>query len=149
MLFRHKPSSLAVSLQSVPLLATIDVMILDNKVVLTPPPPYTPAGDPPPFSQLHRRITLSNLPPYVLLRIVHEIFPPGQSEGQRRIFYWLAMSLRRVCRSLYIGMCLSHAGYSHLISRSLHARTTVCLSPDLLIPCPRTLLVRPVSHVQL
>ena len=89
-------------------------MILDNKGILTPPPPYTPAGGPPPFSQLHERVTLSNLPPYALLQIVHEIFPPGQPEGQRRILYWLAVSLRRVCRSLYVGMCPHTPFKSHV-----------------------------------
>jgi len=79
-------------------------MILDSKVILTPPPSYAAAAAdrPPSFSDSHRRTTLSNLPPYLLLRTVYEIFPRGQPEGQRRILYWLTVSLRRVSRSLYI-----------------------------------------------
>ncbi|KZT65121.1 hypothetical protein DAEQUDRAFT_697760 [Daedalea quercina L-15889] len=77
-------------------------MILDNKVILTPPPPYTAVDDLPSSSHSQRRATLSNLPSYLLLRVVYEVFPQGQPEGQRRILYWLTVSLRRVSRSLYV-----------------------------------------------
>ncbi|KAF9810291.1 hypothetical protein IEO21_07019 [Rhodonia placenta] len=80
------------------------MVILDEKSILSPPPPYAASEqlDPPPFPHHGTRATLVTLPPYPLLRIVYELFPQGQPEGQRKILYWLNMSLRRVNRALYI-----------------------------------------------
>lgn len=85
-------------------------MILDEKNMQTPPPPYlsTVAG-PPPF---HHRIgpapNLHTLPSHILLQIVYSTFPQtslldqAKIERQRKTLYWLAISLRLVNRALYI-----------------------------------------------
>jgi hypothetical protein len=53
-------------------------------------------------------MTLSTLPPHLLLQIVHMTFPQtpafdeGKVERQRKTLYWLAIGLRLVNRALYI-----------------------------------------------
>ncbi len=83
------------------------MVILDEKsLMLPPPPPYVEAGpiSPPPFpTQSRAPPTLSTLPPHILLRIVYETFSDGRVEKQRKVLYWLTMSLRLVNRSVYIG----------------------------------------------
>lgn len=85
------------------------MVILDEKtqtLMLPPPPPYLEAGpvSPPPFPTQHRPPpTLVTLPPHLLLRIVYETFAQGRVEKQRKVLYWLTMSLRLVNRALYIG----------------------------------------------
>lgn len=85
------------------------MVILDEKtqtLMLPPPPPYLEAGpvSPPPFPTQHRpALTLVTLPPHILLRIVYETFAHGRVEKQRKVLYWLTMSLRLVNRALYIG----------------------------------------------
>ena len=94
------------------------MVVLDEKtLMLPPPPPYVEAGplSPPPFPTQNRPpLTLSTLPPHLLLRIVYETFTEGRVEKQRKVLYWLTMSLRRVNRSVYIGEhaspCASAAG---------------------------------------
>ncbi|RDX46066.1 hypothetical protein OH76DRAFT_909171 [Lentinus brumalis] len=82
------------------------MVILDEKsLMLPPPPPYVEAGpiSPPPFpTQSRAPPTLSTLPPHILLRIVYETFSDGRVEKQRKVLYWLTMSLRLVNRSVYI-----------------------------------------------
>ncbi|KAF7328907.1 hypothetical protein MVEN_02520400 [Mycena venus] len=86
-------------------------MIIDEKSMLQPPPPYVSAngnGGPPPFPHCRPAMTLSTLPPHLLLQIVHMTFPQtpafdeGKVERQRKTLYWLAVSLRLVNRALYI-----------------------------------------------
>ncbi|KAI0702718.1 hypothetical protein C8Q76DRAFT_684792 [Earliella scabrosa] len=82
------------------------MVILDEKTLMLPPPPpyFDPAQvSPPPFpTQSRIPPTLSTLPPHLLLRIVYETFSQGQVEKQRKVLYWLTMSLRQVNRSIYI-----------------------------------------------
>ncbi|KAI0706012.1 hypothetical protein C8T65DRAFT_577355 [Cerioporus squamosus] len=82
------------------------MVILDEKsLMLPPPPPYVEAGpiSPPPFpTQSRAPPTLSTLPPHILLRIVYETFSTGRVQKQRKVLYWLTMSLRLVNRSVYI-----------------------------------------------
>jgi len=53
-------------------------------------------------------MTLSTLPPHLLLQIVHMTFPQtpkfdeGKVERQRKTLYWLSVGLRLVNRALYI-----------------------------------------------
>ncbi|KAJ7262667.1 hypothetical protein B0H12DRAFT_304535 [Mycena haematopus] len=87
-------------------------MIIDEKSMLQPPPPYFSAngngGGLPPFPHCRPAMTLSTLPPHLLLQIVHMTFPQtpmfdeGKVERQRKTLYWLAVSLRLVNRALYI-----------------------------------------------
>ena len=104
-------------------------MILDDKVIMSlpPPPPYLPGSPspytqqsptlnhpPPPFSELQqapqitRPLKLSSLPPHILLQIVYNAFPThpslntGLVERQRKILLWLTQSLRLVNKSFYI-----------------------------------------------
>jgi len=84
-------------------------MIIDEKSMQPPPPYFSPNGNgPPPFPHCRPAMTLSTLPPHLLLQIVHMTFPqaPGFDEGklerQRKTLYWLAVGLRLVNRALYI-----------------------------------------------
>ncbi|KAI0061260.1 hypothetical protein BV25DRAFT_1826734 [Artomyces pyxidatus] len=91
------------------------MVVVDEKTMLPPPPPYvypqspsTPLSlHPPPFSA-KPMATIYSLPPSVLLHIVHHTFPqvPGLDEGrlerQRRTLYWLSTSLRLVNRAIYV-----------------------------------------------
>jgi len=86
-------------------------MIIDEKSMLQPPPPYVSAnnnGGPPPFPHCRPAMTLSTLPPHLLLQIVHMTFPQtpafdeGKVERQRKTLYWLSVGLRLVNRALYI-----------------------------------------------
>ncbi|KAI0742493.1 hypothetical protein C8Q80DRAFT_1221065 [Daedaleopsis nitida] len=73
--------------------------------MLPPPPPYIDAGpvSPPPFpTQSRAPPTLSTLSPNILLRIVYETFSYGRVEKQRKVLYWLTISLRLTSRSIYI-----------------------------------------------
>lgn len=84
------------------------MVILDEKTVTMypPPPPYALPDpvSPPPFPSHNRPPpTLVTLPPHLLLRIVYETFPPGTLKNQRKVLYWLTMSLRLVNRALYVG----------------------------------------------
>ncbi|TCD64860.1 hypothetical protein EIP91_003564 [Steccherinum ochraceum] len=83
------------------------MIILEEKMSLPPPPPYVlpaPVSPPPPFRQSEKSApTLTNIPPYILLRIVYELFSRQASiEKQRQTLYWLNINLRRVSRGLYI-----------------------------------------------
>lgn len=94
------------------------MVIIDEKQMLPPPPPYAPNGalSPPPFPghKPHELVTLSTLPPHILLHVVHMLLPQqdgplsGESkvERQRKVLYWMTISLRLVSRSLYIGELL-------------------------------------------
>lgn len=81
------------------------MIILEEK--MPAPPPYsarTTAAPPPPF-QGHRRqrLTLDTLPPHLLLRVVYSTFAITASiERQRKMLYWLTMSLRLVNRAFYV-----------------------------------------------
>ncbi|TFK27233.1 hypothetical protein FA15DRAFT_586788 [Coprinopsis marcescibilis] len=105
-------------------------MILDDKVIMSlpPPPPYLPSSGsafhapasptfsnpPPPFSEAlaspscsypGRSLKLSSLPPHILLQIVYNTFPTnpgGLVERQRKSLLWLAKSLRLVNKAFYI-----------------------------------------------
>ena len=93
------------------------VIILSEKEMLPPPPPYASSSiqpiSPPPFPGQAWRpaATLATLPPNILLYIVHQMMPQtdgiygGESklERQRKVLYWMTMSLRLVSRTLYIG----------------------------------------------
>ncbi|KAJ3882430.1 hypothetical protein F5051DRAFT_319701 [Lentinula edodes] len=106
-------------------------MILDDKALLNPPPPYSydilsytnassldrdgetasSAGDNNSYHSARKSKSMfSSLPSHLLLQIVYCTFPweDGQFEGdvkevlQRRTLYWLETSLRLVNRDLYI-----------------------------------------------
>lgn len=94
------------------------MVVIDEKQMqmMPPPPPYeSGAGpiSPPPFPGQRRRdpATLGNLPSHILLYIVHQTLPQadgiyggdGKVELQRKVLYWMAIALRLVNRSLYIG----------------------------------------------
>ncbi|KAH8112044.1 hypothetical protein DFH11DRAFT_533127 [Phellopilus nigrolimitatus] len=90
------------------------VVILDEKQMppasLPAPPPYSnsPSG----AGTLPRpRATFVSLPPHILLYIVHLTLPQsacaraggdGKVERQRKVLYWMTVSLRLVCRSVYV-----------------------------------------------
>jgi hypothetical protein len=101
------------------------MVVLDEKTMLPPPPPYTRPRTTPSFSPLSQPInsppfdspppssvTLSDLPSHLLLHIVHRSFPqaPDKSynklERQRKTLHWLTTSLRLVNRTFYIGKLL-------------------------------------------
>ncbi|KZT39471.1 hypothetical protein SISSUDRAFT_984734 [Sistotremastrum suecicum HHB10207 ss-3] len=88
------------------------VIVLDEK--LPPPPPYQPADpsprtspQPPPFNRGPLpRATFADLPPHILLHIVHSCFPSSDSDGgaveqARKVLYWMAVCLRLVNRQMY------------------------------------------------
>ncbi|KAH6890833.1 hypothetical protein BKA70DRAFT_1201721 [Coprinopsis sp. MPI-PUGE-AT-0042] len=96
-------------------------MILDEKVIMSlpPPPPYlanspTLTSPPPPFSEATsplspgRALKFSSLPPHILLQIVYNTFPAHFAvetvlmERQRKTLLWLAKSLRLVNKAFYI-----------------------------------------------
>ncbi|KAK0197521.1 hypothetical protein F5146DRAFT_1015656 [Armillaria mellea] len=86
-------------------------MILDEKCILAPPPPYLQAiagsSNPP---RRRSNLTFSSLPSHLLLQIVYCTFPleDGEHDGdskvvrQRKNLHWLETSLRLVNRALYI-----------------------------------------------
>jgi hypothetical protein len=86
-------------------------MVIVDEKSLHPPPPYNVAGAAPlpPFPHRRQQLTLSVLPPHLLLKIVYMTFPqtPGVDEGrlerQRKTLYWLCTSLRLVNKALYTG----------------------------------------------
>lgn len=87
------------------------MIILEEKMQYVPPPPYVTnlSVPPPPFPGEHRGAAkLSDLPPYLLLRIVYMTFPQtprideAKIERQRKTLCWLSMQLRLVNRSFYI-----------------------------------------------
>ena len=107
------------------------MVVLDEKaLMLPPPPPYVEAGpvSPPPFPTQHRPpLTLVTLPPHILLRIVYETFSQGQVERQRKVLYWLTMSLRLVNRAMYTGEHIdSKLGNS---TSSFRLGTLLCRAP--------------------
>ncbi|KAF8885640.1 hypothetical protein BD779DRAFT_665717 [Infundibulicybe gibba] len=92
-------------------------MIIDEKTMLAPPPPYlrspatptTPVSlAPPPFIRSYPRPTFNSLPPHILLQVVYLTFPQaprldeGRLERQRKTLYWLSTGLRLVNRAFYI-----------------------------------------------
>ncbi|KAF8645635.1 hypothetical protein AX16_007717 [Volvariella volvacea WC 439] len=84
-------------------------MILDEKSMLSPPPPYIPAPGPPPFRNGHRPLmTFTALPAHLLLEIVYATFPQtpdvdrGKVERQRKTLFWLSTSFRLVNHACYI-----------------------------------------------
>jgi hypothetical protein len=98
------------------------MVVVDEKMFLPPPPPYSRPNarpnfssfpqplHPPPFSASSIPLaTISDLPSHLLLHIVHRSFPqaPDKSynklERQRKTLHWLTMSLRLVNRAFYIG----------------------------------------------
>ncbi|KAI0920291.1 hypothetical protein AcW1_002074 [Taiwanofungus camphoratus] len=81
-------------------------MVIVDEKMFAPPPAYVAVGPAslPLFTpqDLRRTHTLVQLPSHLLLRVVYEIFPRGQPEGQRKTLYWLCTSLRLVSRALYV-----------------------------------------------
>ncbi|KAJ7911567.1 hypothetical protein B0H13DRAFT_2251074 [Mycena leptocephala] len=119
-------------------------MILDEKSMQPPPPYFSQANGngPPPFPHCRPAMTLSTLPPHLLLQIVHMTFPQtpkfdeGKVERQRKTLYWLSVGLRLVNRALYIACMhvlrstylpaydsLIRAPYSSDPSRSRHPQS--------------------------
>lgn len=82
------------------------MIILDEKMPLTPPPPYIPPEplSPPPFPHATRLPPkLGTLPPHLILRIVYGTFSRNTSIAkQRKALYWLTGNLRLVNRTVYI-----------------------------------------------
>jgi hypothetical protein len=82
-------------------------MILDDKVIMRPPPDYySPSLRT--ASSTSPSHNLSTLPPHILLQILHCTFPQssripdqGTPELQRKTLYWLSTSLRLVNHALY------------------------------------------------
>jgi hypothetical protein len=112
-------------------------MIIDEKTIMQPPPPYmSSSAGPPPFNQRRTPITLSTLPPHLLLQIVYSAFPQtslldeGRPERQRKTLYWLAISLRLVNSALY--MACMHV----LRSTYLPAYTSLVRPPHSSDPFP-------------
>jgi len=102
-------------------------MILDEE---KPPPPYTHASaltPTPSYSSLSRRrtagrgLSLPSLPAYILLQIVYATCPPDLSLQDRRLaLYWMAHSLRYVCRDMYIAsMHVLRSSYLPLYARKI------------------------------
>ncbi|KAJ8480816.1 hypothetical protein ONZ51_g6403 [Trametes cubensis] len=91
------------------------MVVLDEKSVSMLPPPPTSRAPP----------TLVTLPPHLLLRIVYDTFSGGPVKSQRKVLYWLTMSLRLVNRALYIGKpaSISFADPSGVWSSSRAARS--------------------------
>ena len=85
-------------------------MILDEKIMRSPPPPYiSTVAVPPPFNlRTTPRQNIHSLPSHILLQVVYSTFPQSSLRDQARIqrqrktLYWLATSLRLVNRALYI-----------------------------------------------
>ena len=125
------------------------MVVVDEKAMLPPPPAYTsvPRANtngspvpqslhPPPFLAPFRKLaTLSDLPPHLLLHIVHRTFPQAPDkdynklERQRKTLRWLTMSLRLVNRTFYIGMPPSvHVRSTPPVpfSRTLHLVMWLC-----------------------
>ncbi|KAE9407119.1 hypothetical protein BT96DRAFT_176882 [Gymnopus androsaceus JB14] len=106
-------------------------MIIDEKWMHPPPPPYLDyRSPPPPFSEVAEssestpntssKPTFSTLPSHLLLHVVYSTFPTcdGRYEGETKIerqrmnLYWLETSLRLVNKSLYIAcMHILHETY--------------------------------------
>lgn len=109
------------------------MVILDEKLenMLSPPPAYTDTLNSASLSALSgssrlatdgqssvsrrvRKTTLTTLPSYILLHIIYQTLPQsdgkfyGESkdERQRKVLYWMSISLRLVNRALYIGTCI-------------------------------------------
>lgn len=105
-------------------------MIIDEKVIMSlPPPPYLQGsnrfGGSTPTLTAGSPLTLTSLPPHILLQIIHYTFPQGiaaaptplnsasygydtarlyedtKPERQRKTLFWLSTSLRLVSRTLY------------------------------------------------
>ncbi|KIM42011.1 hypothetical protein M413DRAFT_143034 [Hebeloma cylindrosporum] len=101
-------------------------MILDEKVIMSlPPPPYLSNRTHRTPPSLQSTLTLTSLPPHILLQIIHHTFPQGiaaaptplnsasygydtarlyqdtKPERQRKTLFWLSTSLRLVSRTLY------------------------------------------------
>ncbi|KAF8809818.1 hypothetical protein BYT27DRAFT_7187078 [Phlegmacium glaucopus] len=88
-------------------------MILDDKVImhplLIPPPAYhIPSQQSSPSLHNPSKLSLSTLPPHILLQILHRTFPQssripdqGTPELQRKTLYWMSTALRLVNRALY------------------------------------------------
>ena len=112
------------------------MVVLSEKLeAMFPPPPsyYSSESNnrdafpaPPPFPghSAHIKATFSALPPHILLHIIHQTLPQedlpgaqsayGQADGesklerQRKVLYWMSMSLRLVNRSVYVGKWLHY-----------------------------------------
>ncbi len=93
------------------------VVILSEKDMLPPPPPYLASSEPispPPFPGRRDPARITGLPPHILLYIVHQTLPQtdgvydgeGKVELQRKVLYWMTLSLRLVNRSFYVGECI-------------------------------------------
>lgn len=88
------------------------MVIVNEKSMQQPPPPYANTVAPPPFSTTHQPLTLPSLPSHILLQIVYSTFPQtpaldeGRLERQRKTLYWLEVGLRLVNRAFYIGRSL-------------------------------------------
>ncbi|KDR78160.1 hypothetical protein GALMADRAFT_1304183 [Galerina marginata CBS 339.88] len=99
-------------------------MILDEKIIMFPPPPPYLSSSPTPSTPTHPslpRRTLTSLPPHILLQIIHHTFPPilapnplpsyqnaqlqlyqdTMPEKQRKTLFWLSTHLRLVSRQMY------------------------------------------------
>ena len=94
--------------------------------LLPPPPPYPASSSslvsPPPFPGRRTHARFSSLPSHILLYIVHQTMPQsdgvydgeGKVELQRKVLYWMTLSLRLVNRSFYIGAYSSKLGIEPL-----------------------------------
>ncbi|KZT00394.1 uncharacterized protein LAESUDRAFT_688203 [Laetiporus sulphureus 93-53] len=106
-------------------------MVVLDDIENDPPPSYVeagPAGSLPPFPARGSRVTLITLPSHMLLRIIYELFPQGQPEGQRRILQWLHVSLRRVNHALYVA-CMHVLRSTYLPEYSKHVRAPYTSDP--------------------
>ncbi|KLO18733.1 hypothetical protein SCHPADRAFT_899521 [Schizopora paradoxa] len=98
------------------ILSEKDMLPPDSLPQLLPPPPPYPASSssslvsPPPFPGRRTHARFSSLPSHILLYIVHQTMPQsdgvydgeGKVELQRKVLYWMTLSLRLVNRSFYI-----------------------------------------------
>ena len=87
----------------------------ENSDELSPPPAYTATSDLVATSSAHstsrsQKLKLTTLPSYILLHIIYQTLPQidgkyygeSRSELQRKVLYWMTVSLRLVNRALYI-----------------------------------------------
>ncbi|KAJ7086449.1 hypothetical protein B0H15DRAFT_950547 [Mycena belliarum] len=131
-------------------------MILDEKSMPQPPPPYlsTERNDiPPPFPHCRPAMTLSTLPAHLLLQIVHMTFPQtpafdeGRLERQRKTLYWLSVGLRLVNRALYTA-CMHVLRSTYLPAYDSLIRSPYSSDPFPLPPTPQSSYA-PVSPTSL
>jgi len=135
------------------------MVVIDEKMALpVAPPPYASGSSaPPPFPCGRRRsMSMSTLPPNLLLHIIYMTFPQtaGIDEGplvrQRKTLYWLTYHLRLVNRGFYIGTHPYVTVTIWELTRSIHsmyACPPLVLSSRVHLSDTCTVHIRSLPHV--